>query len=87
MPWLWRTLSLDAGQPSNAGLKAVAIPNRFSERQDLTVADLIVKSATELYLDRLAALVAGERGRETGWRIGIQGRRIGIQVEDPDFGV
>ena len=46
----------------NAGLKAVAIPNRFSERQDLTVADLIVKSATELSFDRLAALVAGERG-------------------------
>jgi HAD superfamily hydrolase (TIGR01509 family) len=45
----------------NAGLKAVAIPNRFSERQDLNVADLIVKSATELDIDRLAALVAGAR--------------------------
>jgi HAD superfamily hydrolase (TIGR01509 family) len=45
----------------NAGLKAVAIPNRFSERQDLTVADLIVKSATELDVDRLADLVAGAR--------------------------
>lgn len=44
----------------NAGLKAIAIPNRFSERQDLSVADLVVKSATELNLDRLAALVAGE---------------------------
>ncbi len=43
----------------NAGLKAIAIPNRFSERQDLSVADLVVKSATELNLDRLAALVAG----------------------------
>jgi HAD superfamily hydrolase (TIGR01509 family) len=43
-----------------AGLKAVAIPNRFSERQDLTMADLIVKSATELNLDRLATLVSGE---------------------------
>lgn len=42
-----------------AGLQAVAIPNRFSERQDLSIADLIVKSATELNLDRLAALVAG----------------------------
>jgi HAD superfamily hydrolase (TIGR01509 family) len=41
-----------------AGLKAVAIPNRFSERQDLSVADLLVKSASELTLDRLAALVA-----------------------------
>jgi HAD superfamily hydrolase (TIGR01509 family) len=45
-----------------AGLKAVAIPNRFSERQDLSFADLIVKSATELNLDRLAALVSGELG-------------------------
>jgi HAD superfamily hydrolase (TIGR01509 family) len=39
-----------------AGLKAVAIPNRFSERQDLGVADLVVRSAQELDLDRLAAL-------------------------------
>ena len=45
-----------------AGLKAVAIPNQFSERQDLTIADLVVQSASELNLDRLAALVAGERG-------------------------
>jgi HAD superfamily hydrolase (TIGR01509 family) len=43
-----------------AGLKAVAIPNRFSERQDLTMADLIVKSAGELNLDRLATLVSGD---------------------------
>jgi putative hydrolase of the HAD superfamily len=43
---------------NRAGLKTVAIPNRFSERQDLTVADLIVKSAVELNLERLAALVA-----------------------------
>jgi hypothetical protein len=41
-------------------LRAVAIPNRFSERQDLTIADLVVKSATDLNLDLLAALVAGE---------------------------
>ncbi len=45
---------------NRAGLKAVAIPNRFSERQDLSFADLIVKSAAELNLDRLAALVAGD---------------------------
>jgi HAD superfamily hydrolase (TIGR01509 family) len=44
-----------------AGLKAVAIPNQFSERQDLTIADLVVKSAEELDLDRLAALAAGTR--------------------------
>jgi HAD superfamily hydrolase (TIGR01509 family) len=43
-----------------AGLRAIAIPNRFSERQDLTIADLVVKSATDLNLDLLAALVAGE---------------------------
>jgi HAD superfamily hydrolase (TIGR01509 family) len=43
-----------------AGLKAVAIPNRFSERQDLTIADLIVKSATELNLDRLSHVVSGD---------------------------
>jgi HAD superfamily hydrolase (TIGR01509 family) len=43
-----------------AGMKAVAIPNRFSERQDLSIADLIVKSATELSLDRLATLVSGD---------------------------
>jgi len=42
-----------------AGLKAVAIPNQFSERQDLTIADLVVKSAEELDLDRLAALATG----------------------------
>ena len=41
-----------------AGLKAVAIPNRFSERQDLTVANLVVRSAEELDLDRLVALAA-----------------------------
>ena len=46
---------------NRAGLKTVAIPNRFSERQDLTVADLIVKSAVELNLERLAALVAEQR--------------------------
>ena len=41
-----------------AGLKAVAIPNRFSERQDLTVANLVVRSAEELDLDRLVVLAA-----------------------------
>lgn len=43
-----------------AGLKAIAIPNRFSELQDLSIADLIVKSAADLSLDRLAALAAGD---------------------------
>jgi HAD superfamily hydrolase (TIGR01509 family) len=41
-----------------AGLKAVAVPNRFSERQDLTIADLVVKSASELSIDRLSTLVS-----------------------------
>ena len=59
-----RAVALEDSEPGcrsakNAGLKAIAIPNRFSERQDLSVADLVVKSATELNLDRLAALVAG----------------------------
>jgi HAD superfamily hydrolase (TIGR01509 family) len=41
-----------------AGLKAVAIPNQFSERQDLSIADLVVKSAAELNVDRLLALAS-----------------------------
>jgi HAD superfamily hydrolase (TIGR01509 family) len=41
-----------------AGLAAIAIPNRFSELQDLSIADLVVKSAAELNLDRLVALAA-----------------------------
>lgn len=41
-----------------AGLKAIAIPNRFSALQDLSIADLVVKSASELNLERLATLTA-----------------------------
>jgi HAD superfamily hydrolase (TIGR01509 family) len=60
-----RAVALEDSEPGcraakQAGLKAVAIPNRFSERQDLTIADLVVKSATELSLARLADLVAGD---------------------------
>jgi HAD superfamily hydrolase (TIGR01509 family) len=56
-----RAVALEDSEPGcraakQAGLKAVAIPNRFSERQDLTIADLVVRSAEELDLDRLAAL-------------------------------
>jgi HAD superfamily hydrolase (TIGR01509 family) len=40
-----------------AGMRAVAIPNDFSERQDLSVADWVVKSASELSLERLDVLV------------------------------
>jgi HAD superfamily hydrolase (TIGR01509 family) len=39
-----------------AGMKAVAIPNQFSERQDFAVADLIVKSAEALDLKSLEDL-------------------------------
>jgi HAD superfamily hydrolase (TIGR01509 family) len=60
-----RAVALEDSEPGcraakQAGLKAVAIPNRFSERQDLTIADLIVKNAAELSFDRLVALVAGD---------------------------
>ncbi len=40
-----------------AGLKVVAIPNRFSERQDLSFVDLKVVSAEELDLARLTNLL------------------------------
>jgi len=40
-----------------AGMRAVAIPNQFSERQDLSVADLVVPSAKALSLERLVGLL------------------------------
>jgi HAD superfamily hydrolase (TIGR01509 family) len=40
-----------------AGMRAVAIPNQFSERQDLSVADLVVPSAKVLSLERLVGLL------------------------------
>jgi HAD superfamily hydrolase (TIGR01509 family) len=40
-----------------AGMRAVAIPNQFSERQDLSVADLMVPSAKALSLERLVGLL------------------------------
>jgi len=40
-----------------AGMRAVAIPNQFSERQDLSVADLVVPSAVGLSLERLVGLL------------------------------
>jgi HAD superfamily hydrolase (TIGR01509 family) len=40
-----------------AGMAVIVVPNRFSERQDLSVADLIEKSAKELNLDRLDELL------------------------------
>jgi HAD superfamily hydrolase (TIGR01509 family) len=40
-----------------AGMKAIAIPHWLTERHDLSAADLCVRHAGELTLDRLAALV------------------------------
>jgi HAD superfamily hydrolase (TIGR01509 family) len=40
-----------------ARMQAVAIPNQFSERQDLSVADLVVPSAKVLSLERLVGLL------------------------------
>jgi HAD superfamily hydrolase (TIGR01509 family) len=40
-----------------AGMRAVVIPNQFSERQDLSVADLVVPSAKVLSLERLVGLL------------------------------
>lgn len=62
------TVALEDSEPGcrsakQAGLSVVAIPNRFSERQELSVADLIVKNAEELSLERLNELVAGSEER------------------------
>lgn len=40
-----------------AGMRVVAIPNQFSERQDLSMADLVVPSAEDLSIERLVELV------------------------------
>jgi len=56
-----RTVALEDSEPGcraakQAGMKAVAIPNKFSERQDFKVADLVVKSAEDLDLKSLEEL-------------------------------
>ena len=56
-----RVVALEDSEPGcraakQAGMKAVAIPNKFSERQDFKVADLIVKSAEDLDLRSLEEL-------------------------------
>jgi len=56
-----RTVALEDSEPGcraakQAGMKVVAIPNRFSDRQDFKVADLIVRSAEDLDLKRLEEL-------------------------------
>jgi HAD superfamily hydrolase (TIGR01509 family) len=40
-----------------AGIPTIAIPNRFSERQDLSVANLVVRSARELTVERLEEMI------------------------------
>ena len=56
-----RAVALEDSEPGCraaklAGMKAVAIPNKFSERQDFKVADLVVKSAEDLDLKSLEEL-------------------------------
>ena len=56
-----RAVALEDSEPGcraakQAGMKAVAIPNEFSERQDFKVADLVVKSAEDLDLQSLEEL-------------------------------
>jgi hypothetical protein len=38
-------------------MRAIVIPNQFSERQDLSAADLVVPSAKALSLERLVGLL------------------------------
>jgi HAD superfamily hydrolase (TIGR01509 family) len=56
------SVALEDSEPGSraakaAGLRVVAIPNQFSERQDLSVADLVVASADKLPFERLVELV------------------------------
>ena len=56
-----RAVALEDSEPGCraaklAGMKAVAIPNKFSECQDFKVADLVVKSAKDLDLKSLEEL-------------------------------
>jgi HAD superfamily hydrolase (TIGR01509 family) len=57
-----RTVALEDSEPGcraakAAGMRAIVIPNQFSERQDLSAADLVVPSAKALSLERLAGLL------------------------------
>jgi HAD superfamily hydrolase (TIGR01509 family) len=56
------SVALEDSEPGSraakaAGMRVVAIPNQFSERQDLSIADLIVLSAEDLSIERLVELV------------------------------
>ncbi len=65
------TVALEDSEPGAraakaAGMTVVVIPNQFSERQNLSVADLIVKSAREVDLARLDELVEKSRTVASG---------------------
>jgi putative hydrolase of the HAD superfamily len=56
------SVALEDSEPGSraakaAGLRVVVIPNQFSERQDLSIADLVVPSAEDLSIERLVELV------------------------------
>jgi HAD superfamily hydrolase (TIGR01509 family) len=56
------SVALEDSEPGSraakaAGLRVVAVPNQFSERQDLSIADLVVPSAEKLSIERLIDLV------------------------------
>jgi HAD superfamily hydrolase (TIGR01509 family) len=56
------SVALEDSEPGSraakaAGMRVVAIPKQVSERQDLSVADLIVPSAEDLSIERLVELV------------------------------
>jgi HAD superfamily hydrolase (TIGR01509 family) len=56
------SVALEDSEPGSraakaAGMRVIAIPNQFSENQDLSVADLVVPSASALSLERLISLL------------------------------
>jgi HAD superfamily hydrolase (TIGR01509 family) len=56
------SVALEDSEPGSraaraAGMRVVAIPNQFSERQDLSIADQIVPSAEDLSVEGLVKLV------------------------------
>jgi HAD superfamily hydrolase (TIGR01509 family) len=56
------SVALEDSEPGSraakaAGMRAIVIPNQFSERQDLSAADLVVPSAKALSLERLIGLL------------------------------
>jgi HAD superfamily hydrolase (TIGR01509 family) len=64
------SVALEDSEPGSraakaAGLQVVAIPNEFSERQDLSMADLIVRSAKDLSIERLVELVVNRPVRRS----------------------